>query len=371
MDDTPEPNNQEPDAHRAGVRRNVYIALAAIGVMLAAALIYFTSAGFGPFEATAGGARPPTLWDWLQLLVVPVVLALGALWFNKTQKDTELRIAEKARTADREIAEARQRQVTLEAYYDRMTELLLTHKLREADADAEARSIARARTVAVVKNLDGPRNGQLFGFLKASRLMEKVAPVIDPAGIDFLGADLSTADLRGANLSGADLLGANLNWADLREAHLSGAYLYAANLSGASLGGADLSGTNLFAANLSGADLSGAYLSGVNLFGTNLRETNLDGTNLRAADLRGADLSGASLGGADLSGANLSGADLRGANLIGADLIMAQGWTIDQFNSAKTLEGATMPDGVKLWDEENPNAPTYEEWKASQLGIRN
>ena len=36
-------------------------------------------------------------------------------------------------------------------------------------------------------------------------------------------ADLSWADLRGANLIGADLRGANLNGADLREADLRGA----------------------------------------------------------------------------------------------------------------------------------------------------
>jgi hypothetical protein len=50
-----------------------------------------------------------------------------------------------------------------------------------------------------------------------------------------------------ANLSGADLYGADLS---------------GANLSGADLYGANLSGANLYCANLSGADLSGANLSG-------------------------------------------------------------------------------------------------------------
>jgi uncharacterized protein YjbI with pentapeptide repeats len=66
-----------------------------------------------------------------------------------------------------------------------------------------------------------------------------------------------------------------------------------ANLSWANLRGADLREANLSWANLRGADLSGADLSWA---------------NLRGADLRGADLSGADLSGADLSGANLSGA---------------------------------------------------------------
>ena len=65
-----------------------------------------------------------------------------------------------------------------------------------------------------------------------------------------------------ANLSGADLFGANLSRANLSGADLSGAALFRTNLSGANLSGANLSG-----AYLSGANLSGAYLSGANLSG--------------------------------------------------------------------------------------------------------
>ena len=50
---------------------------------------------------------------------------------------------------------------------------------------------------------------------------------------------------------------------------------------------ADLSGANLRGANLSGADLSGANLRGANLSGADL-----SGANLRCAYLRGANLSG-------------------------------------------------------------------------------
>jgi len=84
--------------------------------------------------------------------------------------------------------------------------------------------------------------------------------------------------------------------------------------------GANLSRANLFGANLSGADLSRANLFGANLFGANLSRANLSRANLFGADLSGADLFGADLSGANLFGANLSGADLSGANLFGADL---------------------------------------------------
>ena len=85
-------------------------------------------------------------------------------------------------------------------------------------------------------------------------------------------ADLSHANLRGANLSHA-----NLRHANLIDANLHGADLSHANLHGADLSDADLHGANLYGANLSDADLHGA---------------NLHGANLSDADLHGADLSG-------------------------------------------------------------------------------
>ena len=103
-------------------------------------------------------------------------------------------------------------------------------------------------------------------------------------------ADLSGAELRCAKLSGADLSGANLSSADLSGADLSSADLSGADLSSAELRCADLSGAELRCANLSGAYLSGAYL--------------------RCAKLSGADLSCAELSCAYLSYADLSGADL-------------------------------------------------------------
>ena len=98
-----------------------------------------------------------------------------------------------------------------------------------------------------------------------------------------------------ANLSNADLFGANL-----RCANLSNADLFGANLRGANLSNANLRNANLRDADLRGADLSCANLSNANLFGANLRCA-----NLRDADLRGANLSCANLSNANLSGASM------------------------------------------------------------------
>ncbi|WP_105607617.1 pentapeptide repeat-containing protein [Cronobacter sakazakii] len=118
-----------------------------------------------------------------------------------------------------------------------------------------------------------------------------------------------------ANLSDADLYGANLRGANLSDADLRGANLYGSDLYGANLSDADLYGANLYGSDLYGADLRGANLYGSDLYGANLSDADLYGANLRGANLRDADLRGANLSDADLYGANLRGANLRDADL--------------------------------------------------------
>src|SRR5579862_7463750 len=70
--------------------------------------------------------------------------------------------------------------------------------------------------------------------------------------------DLAYAVMRGANLTLANLSGAQLREADLVLANLRGADLRHADLSGANLVGARLMGVDLADANICGADLSTA-----------------------------------------------------------------------------------------------------------------
>ena len=125
------------------------------------------------------------------------------------------------------------------------------------------------------------------------------------------------ADLSYANLSGADLRGANLSYA---------------NLSGADLRGANLSYANLIGADLGDANLRDANLSSANLIDANLSSANLSGANLSSADLSYATLSYANLSGATLRDADLNSADLRDANLSGAkNLLNPCKWLSDNF----------------------------------------
>lgn len=250
------------------------------------------------------------LWDWLQLLIIPLVLAIAALLFNLATTRTEQNIAAKRYEQDQKIALDKQREDLLQTYLDRMSELLLKEKLRSSIVDAEVRNVARVRTITILFQLDARRIGYVFAFLRESGLMSTKQ---NSSIVSLKQADLKKINFGQANLFEADLSEANLGEADLNRAML---------------GRADLSGANLGEAKLSRAILSGADLS--------------------RAILWRADLSEAILWGANLSQANLSQADLRGADLRGANLKDANNITIEELEKkAKTLQGAIMPNGSK------------------------
>jgi hypothetical protein len=187
-----------------------------------------------------------TLWDWLKLLVVPVVIAGVGIWLNRQQREREL-----------EIAERRTQDEALQAYLDVMSQLLTDEKrpLRRAQIGDSLSSVARARTVTVLPRLDGERKARVVQFLYESGLIAKGRPILDLLRAVLRGADLQAAGLRGADLQGANHNGADLFMADLKWADLSFADLRGADLRGVDLLKADISDTKLRGADLRRASL--------------------------------------------------------------------------------------------------------------------
>jgi uncharacterized protein YjbI with pentapeptide repeats len=315
------------------------------------------------------------LWDWLQLLsalAIPIVLAVAGFWFAAQQQQQQRKIEDQRAAHEREIQEQQAQDIALQAYLSQMGQLILEEDLRDPEEVSEkVRTLARVRTITVLSRMDPTRKHSVMQFLIEADLVRGVNQggecCKDPI-IPLDGASLRDVSFRYASLEGASLLNANLRGANLRDADLAGADLLNADLSGANLRGAalrdaDLSGANLADANLSGANLTGASLSDAglsdaHLVGTYLDSAYLDGANLSGAGLSDAGLSDAVLSDAHLVGADLSDADLSGADLSGADLSGAEGITKERLEAqAKTVEGATMPDGQKI-----PSQPQPVEW---------
>src|SRR5215469_10956875 len=287
-------------ARRLWVTIGVLVLVGLIGLIFAGYWFNWGWTGFTEHIGLRVQQYQPTktLWDWLQLLLIPLVLAVAALLFNRATSRTE-----------QEIALDKQREDLLQASIDRMSELLLEKKLATSPSE-EARNVARVRTITLLFQLDARRIGYVFAFLREAGLMSAYS-------------DRSIVSLRQANLNKIDLSQANLSEANLSEANLSEANLSEANLSQANLGKADLFGADLGKADLSEANLSEANLGRANLGKANLRQADLHIANLIGANLIGADLSQADLNNAYLSGAYFSQANLSQADLSQADLSQA------------------------------------------------
>jgi uncharacterized protein YjbI with pentapeptide repeats len=316
------------------------------------------------------GFETKTLWDWMELLIIPLILAIGAFYLNKSE-----------RTVEREIAMDRQREVALQAYLDHMAELLIQEQIRTSE-NQEIRNVARIRTLTVLRGLDDERKGTVLLFLKESGLINRPA-IVDLRGANFDDVSLVNPDLEGITLRQVSLVHAFLPYVRLNGADLSFSYPKGADLRGAFLRGADLVGIILTDADLTGADLSRSKLHGASLERTNLYNANLTGADLSGARFIGANLTNANLTGAviisidainrndevdeviqkyatfadsilvgaklirvNMMGADLQTADLRNADLTDANLTGVK-ISHEQLMTTKTLKGAIMPDGTK------------------------
>jgi uncharacterized protein YjbI with pentapeptide repeats len=299
------------------------------------------------------GRKPWTLrefggktgWEWLELLVVPLMLALITVVFtwqqNVRQNELEeqrtrqaLKIEGQRAEAERELADQRAQDATLQAYFDRMSGLLLEEALRQSEEDSDVRRLARARTLVVLDTLDSARQNRVLRFLEETELIQARPPNRPPI------ISLKYASLRDFTLIGQQLL---------RDTDLT-----QAGLTGAELSEAHLQGTNLSLAHLGSANLRGAYLNHAKLNGAYLYDTDLRGADMRGADL--SDAEGSFESGARMIRTRLTGADLTGADLGGAVLTNAE-VSEEQLREAKSLERATMPNGQK-----------YEDWLKDQEG---
>jgi hypothetical protein len=274
------------------------------------------------------------VWDWLQLLVVPLMLALITVVFTWQQNVRQNELEDQRTEAERRLEEQRTQDAALQAYLDQMSTLLIENDLRTAPGDSEVRTLARARTLTVLSSLGPEDKPSVLQFLYESGLILRQGPgthVGPGTSADSLPSCTPQVGLRGIHSI------VSLQGADLRDASLSGA-----DLTGANLSGADLTNAVLHGADLSGADLRHADLAPA--FSATQYVPSQAISILQGADLREADLSSADLSNADLCSAKLKDTELSDANLREAALFGAKGVTIDRLvKEAESLDGAMMP----------------------------
>src|SRR5437667_1655947 len=135
--------------------------------------------------------HPPrkTRWDWLQLLIIPLLLVLLGFAFTGAQYLASL-----------QIANYQQQETILRTYLDDMSNLLLTQHLSASKPGEPVREVARERTLAALRRLDAKHNKIVLQFLQDAHLIGIQDAVIDLSNADLSGIDLSSAKLNGIDL---------------------------------------------------------------------------------------------------------------------------------------------------------------------------
>jgi uncharacterized protein YjbI with pentapeptide repeats len=211
------------------------------------------------------GFKGKTGFDLVQLFLFPLLLAFLGSLFPIIQQ---------------QIADERYREEALQSYYKDMRELIMDKKLKTSNPHDEVISIARARTLSVLRQLDKQRKGLLTLFLKESNL---ITLKIDDQGnlIRVDGKGKLTTDQSGTLLSQTGIIsmsGADLTSTDLKDMDLRYVSFWYTRLKNAQLEKTDLRYANLSQANLEGATLNGANLESANLDGAVLDKASMGGT---------------------------------------------------------------------------------------------
>ncbi len=192
-----------------------------IGILLVELVVFIRLGYVREWQWT--GFPPKKLFDWMQILVIPVAVAIGTFVLNRAAKrrDDEAQLAQRQREEEIEVRHAEE--ASLQAYLDYISQLLTDpdRPLHRSQLGDHLSVVARAQTLTALARLeDGVRKAVVLRFLHEAGLIERKRPVIL-----LQGAYLRGAYLRGAYLLGANLVEANLTDTTVTKEQLDAAWV--------------------------------------------------------------------------------------------------------------------------------------------------
>ena len=114
------------------------------------------------------GFSDKTIWDWLEVVGVPITAVVIAGGFAIAAQ-----LANDRAQQQRELEIERARAANLSSYLEFMSQLVLRHELTESEEGSAVRAVANAQTFAALRILNGPRKGILLRFLHDAKLITK------------------------------------------------------------------------------------------------------------------------------------------------------------------------------------------------------
>lgn len=208
-----------------------------------------------------------TLFDWLDLLIIP--LSIGLLgWLYKE--------AEKSKTQRSE--EERSRNESLNSFFNIITDLLQKNDLSGSPSN-QTKAMAKTRINMTLSQLDGGRKGQLLQFLYESDLID-VSPKLK-----LLGANFNDSILDQIVLGSSEIRGAFFKNALIKNANLNGIILNSCNLENVDLSGSLVDNSDFAYTNLKNSKMKNMDLTTVNFEGVDLTNADLRGSTIKQTQL--------------------------------------------------------------------------------------
>jgi hypothetical protein len=113
-------------------------------------------------ETTTYELQPgKTLWDWLQLLLIPIVLAFVAYAFNSYQASTSQQIEDKS-----------QQEQVVDSYLNQMSTILLKYNIHDSKPGDPIRALAQAYTLTALDRVDSGHKNIIILFLYRADLLK-------------------------------------------------------------------------------------------------------------------------------------------------------------------------------------------------------
>ncbi|CAF1215781.1 unnamed protein product [Adineta steineri] len=227
----------------------------------------------------------------LMIGTLTLILAYQQHYQGIQNRQTDLHIAKtqeqlenEKRQQDLHIAEAIQQDTVLNAYLEKVSQLLLNQQFNLSSNTLK--SIIRPKTLTTIRQLDATRKTLLVKFLYESSLLLK-SKTSDNSVLH--GQDV---DLQDANLNGIIMGSQNIETERVNLAHIS-------------LSRVTLINSSFIFCSLNCANFERSILDGSSFRSSRLLDTNLIRTSLAYADFTGASLFGSKLDLANLIGSNI------------------------------------------------------------------
>lgn len=208
-----------------------------------------------------------TLFDWLDLLIIPFSVALLGWLYKEAEK-----------SKNQKIEEERARSESLNSFFNGITDLLKDHDLSGKPSN-QTKAMAKTRINVTLSQLDGSRKGQLLQFLYESDLID-----ISPK-LKLLGANFNDSILDQIVLGGSEIRGAYFQNASIKEANLNGIMLNSSNLENANLSGSLVDNSDFGYTNLKNSKMKNMDLTTVDFIGADLTSADLRGSTIKQSQL--------------------------------------------------------------------------------------